>query len=140
MSGAIKAAPPAVPLYWLDPVMAYRTYRYLRILFRVFYPTRDRETPAREKALMDMLAGERFEDAYDADTGLVRFPTPRGYLKSPWVEVPAKDRLKPDARFFHEHNPGYVRGDFLVCLAELAPTNLRPLAERLFRKGMETGF
>ena len=120
--------------------MAYRTYRYMRILYRVFYPAHDRETPPRELALIDMLARERFEDAYDADKGLVRFPTPQGYLKSLWAKVPAKDRLKPDARFFHERNPGYVMGDLLICLAELTPANLRPLPERLFRQGMETGF
>ena len=140
MSGAIKAAAPAVPLYWFNPVMAYRTYRYMRILYRVFYPAHDRETPPRELALIDMLARERFEDAYDADKGLVRFPTPQGYLKSPWAKVPAKDRLKPDARFFHERNPGYVMGDLLICLAELAPANLRPLPERLFQQGMDDGF
>ena len=137
MSGAIKAVAPTVPLYWFLPFSGHRTYRVLPTLFNTFFPAHNRETPQREMALMDQLARERFGDAYDSVPGVVRFYTSLGRLKPSWADVPAKDRPRADVLFFLERNPGYVNGDELVCLAELAPQTLRPLAERLFRKGME---
>lgn len=137
LAGAIKAAALPVPLYWFLTVKGHRTYRYLPAIFRVFYPAHDRSTPRRERELMDMLARERFGDAYDADTGLVRYPTSRGHLKSTWAEVPEKDRQRPDVLFFLERNPAYAEGHELVCLCELTPENHRPLMRRLFCAGME---
>ncbi len=139
LTGHIKAAEPGTPLYWFLLVKGHRTYRYLRAFFRVFFPAHDRETPPQDKALMDMLARDRFGDAYDRDRSVVSFATSHGHLKSSWADIPDKDRKRPDVIFFLERNPGYVKGDELVCLTELAPTNLRPLAERLFRKGMDSG-
>lgn len=139
LTGHIKAAEPGTPLYWFLLVKGHRTYRYLRAFFREFFPAYDRETPLREKALMDLLAHERYDDAYDSARGVVSFPTSHGHLKSSWADIPDKDRNRPDVIFFLEHNPDYVKGDELVCLTELAPSNLRPLAERLFRKGMDNG-
>ncbi len=139
LSSSIKAEAPEVPLYWFFPPMSQRTYRYLRAFFRVFFPAYDRETPPRVKALMDLFAGERYGDAYDADRGVISFATPQGHMNPSLAEIPEKVRQKPDVKFFLERNPGYLRGDALVCLAELAPTNLHRPAERLFRKGMDDG-
>lgn len=139
LSGSVKAEAPEVPLYWFFPVMSQRTYRYLRAFFKVFFPAHDRGTPPRAKALMDLLAGERFGDAYDADRGVISFATSQGHMNPSLAEIPNKVRQKPDVRFFLERNPGYFKGDELVCLAELAPSNLRPLADRLFRKGIDDG-
>ena len=38
--------------------------------------------------------------------------------------------------FFLRSNPGYLRGEELVCLTELASDNLRPLARRVFEQGL----
>ncbi len=139
LTGHIKAAEPETPLYWFLLVKGHRTYRYLPAFFYVFDPAYDRDTAPRVKALMDMLARDRFGDAYDSGRSVVSFATSHGHLKSSWADIPDKDRKRPDVIFFLERNPGYVKGDELVCLTELAPTNLRPLAERLFRKGMDSG-
>lgn len=139
LTGHIKAAEPGTPLYWFLLVKGHRTYRYLRAFFKEFFPAHDRKTPPREKALMDQFAHERFGDVYDVDRGVVSFPTSHGHLKSSWADIPEKDRNRLDVIFFLEHNPDYVKGDELVCLTELVASNLRPLAERLFRKGMDNG-
>ncbi len=139
LTGHIKAAQPETPLYWFLLVKGHRTYRYLHAFFRQYFPTHDRETPPQHQALMDMLARERFADTYDSNRGVVSFATSHGHLKSSWADIPDKDRKRPEVLFFLKSNPGYARGDELVCLTELAPDNLRPLAARLFRKGMDNG-
>ena len=52
----------STPLYWLLIVSGYRTYRFLPVYWREFYPRHDRQTPAAVQALMDRLARERFGD------------------------------------------------------------------------------
>lgn len=138
-SGALKSQAPEIPLYWFLLVKGHRTYRYLKAFYRVFYPAYNRATPPEAKALVDYLAGEKFGAFYDALTGVVRFPESRGHLKAGWAEIPDKDKRRPDVRFFLERNPGYVRGDELVCLTELSRANQAPLAARLFDAGFEGG-
>ena len=43
---------------------------------------------------------------------------------------------RPETAFFLASNPGYVHGDELVCLTELSTENLRPIARRVFQKGL----
>lgn len=136
LAGRLKAQEPAVPLYWFLIVKGHRTYRYLPAFSTSYYPRWTCLTPPGTQALMDHLACTRFGRAYDARSGVVVFPSSRGQLRSEWAEVPAEDRRKPEVRFFLERNPGYARGDELVCLTELSSETLRPLPRRLFQQGL----
>jgi hypothetical protein len=66
----------------------------------------------------------------------VRFPESRGHLRAPYASVSAAHRRLPDVAFFLECNPGYERGEELVCVCELAPDALQPIARRAFLAGM----
>jgi len=136
LAGRIKAAEPAVPLYWFLIVKGFRTYRYLPAFARKFYPNWSEATPPAEKRLLDFLARRRFKDAYDPISGVIRFPVSRGHLRGTWALVPEEARQRPEVQFFLERNPGYVRGEELACLTELDADNLRPLARRVFTQGM----
>jgi len=138
-SGALKSEAPETPLYWLLLVKGHRTYRYLRAFYRVFYPAHNRPTPPEAKALIDHLAGEKFGEFYNRDSGVVHFPESRGHLKADWAAIPEKDLRRPDVSFFLERNPGYTVGDELVCLTELSHENQNPLAARLFDAGFDGG-
>ena len=127
-----KAQRPDDPLYWFLIVKGHRTYRYLPLFFRRFYPTWNSTPPRVIRGLMDRLASDRFGELYDRKTGVVRFPAPSARL-SDWVaEIPYKDIHRSDVRFFLERNPGYRRGDELACLVEIAESNLKPYARRCF--------
>jgi hypothetical protein len=136
LAGSIKSEAPAVPLYWFLIVKGVRTFRYLPVFARRFYPHWEIPTPVRENRLLDRLAGDRFGDAYDPKRGVISFPRSRGHLRSEFAEIPPQQRGRPEVRFFLERNPGYRRGDELACIAELHADNLRPMARRLFSKGM----
>ena len=69
-------------------------------------------------------------------TSGVRIPASRGHLRKEFAEVDATDRERPEVAFFLHANPGYVRGDELVCLTELSSANLKPLSRRIFEKGL----
>jgi len=131
--GRLREDEPDVPLYWLLLVKGHRTFRYLPVFGKSFYPhwSIDRRDL---KPLMDSLALEMFPADYNPATGIVEFNPSRGHLK-PDIAQPRDDELERDGvRFFLERNPGFVRGHELVCLCEVAEENMKPLTLRLFRK------
>lgn len=137
LAGTIKATALEQPLYWFLIVKGYRTYRYLPLFTKRFYPTWEYPTPAKEQALIHYLAQSRFGKYYDSQSGIVQFPTSRGHLRSPWAEIKDDFRLKPDISYFLERNPGYFQGNELVCLTELSEENMRSHARRGFLEGLK---
>ncbi len=135
LAGALKAEQPNVPLYWLLISKGHRTYRYLPIFSRAFHPSPDDAAQVDLSALKDFLARDRFGAAYDAAPGVVRFPESRGHLRAAYAEVSEAHRRLPEVAFFLERNPGYARGDELVCVCELAADRLQPIARRAFLAG-----
>jgi hypothetical protein len=116
--------------YWLLLTSGFRTYRFLPVFWREFFPTHARATPDEAHGLLRHLAQERFGAAFDATAGIVRFPRPQR-LRPGLAGVPAGRDADPHVRFFLERNPGYRDGDELVCLAELAATNLTAAGRRM---------
>lgn len=120
------------PLYWLLISKGHRTYRYLPLFVREYWPRHDRPTPTSMEDLLNAIALRRFGRHYDASIGLLRFPSSRGHLKEQWAEVHDAALDKPAVRFFLERNPRYAQGEELVCLAEFNADNLRGVVQRSF--------
>jgi hypothetical protein len=132
--GALKRENPDTQLYWFLLVKGHRTFRYLPVFGKSFYPhwSVDRSDL---KPLADALALEMFPDEYNPVTGVVEFSQSRGHLK-PDLALPSPEELgREGVRYFLERNPGYRRGHELVCLCEVEEHNMKPLTLRLFRKG-----
>ena len=123
---------PEGDLYWLLLTSGFRTYRFVSVFLRDFYPRFDAPTPPESQQLLDALSAERFGSAYDAPAGLVRFSTPQ-VLRERLSGVPDGRSADPHVRFFLERNPGHVAGDELVTLASLARGNLTPAGARMVR-------
>jgi hypothetical protein len=122
------------PLYWLLLTSGFRTYRLLPVFWREFHPRFDTEVPAGRAASLRRLASERFGQRYDPDLGIVRFAAPQ-VLRGDLATIPDAKRRDPHVAFFLERNPGWSRGDELVCLTEIAPGNLTAAGTRMWREG-----
>jgi hypothetical protein len=133
--GELAAQAPGMPFYWLLIVKGHRTYRYLSTFGVDFIPDWRKPADFRLASIRDALALDRFGDAYDQKAGVVRFAASRGHLAPEWTGVSDRERQRPDVRYFLEQNPGFVRGEELVCLCELKPGNMRPLTRRIFARG-----
>jgi len=121
-------------LHWLLLSAGFRTYRYLPLFWREFHPRFDAATPPARRALIDALARERFGDAYAAAEGVVRFPGAmalRGALRA----VSPERRADPHVAHFLRANPGWERGDELVCWTRVAPDNLTAAGRRMWAAG-----
>ena len=119
-----------LPTNWLLIVSGFRTYRFLPVCWRQFYPRHDQPTPPPVQALVDHLAAERFGQQYDPVSGIVRLGRPQ-VLREPLKEIPISRQNDPHIVFFDQCNPGHVRGDELVCITDLSPENLTPIGRRV---------
>ncbi|HEY7498557.1 MAG TPA: hypothetical protein VH740_08585 [Vicinamibacterales bacterium] len=117
-------------VYWLLLTSGFRTYRFLPVFWREFYPRFD--SSARPKTLVDALAAERFGERYDAARGIVRFAKPQ-VLVPELLDVPSGRLLDEHVAFFLDRNPGYSSGDELVCLTNIGDANLTAAGRRIAR-------
>lgn len=129
----VLAQRPALPAYWLLLSSGFRTYRFLPVFWREFWPRHGAVMPPDACALRDALARARFGSDYDSSTGIVRFARPQR-LRGRLAEVPAERRRDPHVAFFLTANPGHGAGDELVCLTELSDANLTAAGQRIVRE------
>jgi hypothetical protein len=133
--GAIKREHPNTPLFWFLLVKGHRTFRYLPVFGKSFYPhwSVDRSDL---RPLADILALDMFPNDYNAATGVVEFRLSRGHLK-PHLALPTPEEMdREGVSFFVARNPGFQRGHELVCICEMEEHNMKPLTLRLFRKSV----
>ena len=119
------------PLYWFLISKGYRTYLYLSLFCKRFYPHYDRK----ESSLADLagyIANQKFGEFYDADRGVLSFAKSQGHLKPEFAEIPKNRIGHRHVAYFLKRNPGYIDGEELVCLAELSDQNVRSIAARYF--------
>ncbi|UCH27358.1 MAG: hypothetical protein JSV66_06900 [Trueperaceae bacterium] len=126
----LRKKTPGVKVYWLLISSGYKTYRFLPVAYRNFFPSHLAQTPSFEQAVMHTLAGSKFDGEYDRGRGVVRFRE-AAPLRQGIADIEARRLKDPHVRFFLQMNPGHKRGDELVCLAELHPANLTPAGKRL---------
>ena len=129
---AIQSSRPEEPWYWLLLSSGFRTYRFLPVFWRSFWPRHDAEPDESTRELMSSLASAHFGERYDEQAGVVRFDSPQR-LKSHLAVIPDGKSNDPHVRFFLERNPGHTDGDELVCFADLADANLTAAGVRMVR-------
>jgi hypothetical protein len=121
---------PAATIYWFLICSGYKTWRFLPVFFRDFYPNADGPTPPHLRRVLDTLGARKFGDQYLPESGIVRLraATP---LRRGIATVTAERLRDPQVAFFARMNPGHVRGDELACLTELSRANLTRAGQRM---------
>jgi len=120
-----------VELYWFLISKGYRTYRFLPVFFREFYPRHDRPTPAWANTVIDTLARRKFPNGFDAHAGVIRAGADKDRLRAGVADLTAERLHDPHVRFFAARNPGYADGDELCCIAPLTRANFTAAAYRV---------
>lgn len=119
-----------VRAYWFLISSGYKTYRFLPVFFREFYPTYTRSTPPAIQSIIDALAGAKFPAEYEPERGIIRF-TQAAPLRPGVAEITDRRLKDPHVAFFAAANPGYANGDQLPCLVELTRSNLTAAGRRM---------
>jgi len=128
-----KSAQMPQPLYWLLISSGYKTYRFLTVFYKEFYPRYDRPTPPEMQAMMEYLATQRFGTDYHCGEGVVRFQDGATPLRRGIAEVSEERLHDPHIAFYISRNPGHVNGDELVCITQIHPDNLTAAGRRMTR-------
>jgi hypothetical protein len=130
---SLRVIMPRGRYYWLLLTSGFRTYRFLPVFWREFFPRFERPTPPESQRLLHHLAAERFGARYDPGSGLVRFAQPQR-LRAELNRIPeGRAAADPHVDFFARCNPGCAQGDELVCLTELSPENLTTAGRRMVK-------
>lgn len=119
------------PLYWLLISSGYRTYRFLPIFYKNYYPNYNNPTPPKIQKLINKLASERFGKEYHPKLGIVRFLYGSTPLVNGIGDVTNKRLKNPHIRFFVKVNPGHISGNELVCLTQIDESNLTKAGSRM---------
>jgi hypothetical protein len=120
---------PETELYWFLISQSFRTYRFLPVFFREFYPRFDVPTPPAMRHVIDALAEKKLGAQYDPVAGVVRLQSYK--LRAGMADPTPKRREDPHIRYFIDRNPGHVAGEELCCIARLSRKNFTPAALRV---------
>lgn len=122
------------PLFWFLISKGHRTYMYLPLFARRFFPHPD-VVEAGWETLAGKVAAEMFGDCWKPSEGVIRFSASQGRLRE---ELVAERVKSPWVQYFLERNPGHLHGEELVCLTEMDDSNLRRVALAAFREGLQS--
>jgi hypothetical protein len=111
--------------YWLLISKGYKTYRFLPVYFKKFYPCPETEVPLFEKKVMDTFCTMKFGSHYDPLAGILHMVGERDYLKPGVAEITSARLKNKYIRFFVSKNPQHAEGDELVCITSLAKDNFK---------------
>ena len=114
-----------IPWYWLLLVKGHRTYRYLNLFFKDYYPRAGANIPENLGMKRDSIAFKSFGECFNSNSALIKFPETRGHLKEEWNGINEKTKNHKEVNFFKSQNPNFNSGDELVCFSEISPENLR---------------
>jgi hypothetical protein len=128
----LSANLPEHPCYWLLLTSGFRTYRFMPVFWRNFFPRYNCKTPAHIETLLKHLALERFGRQFNEINGIVRFNHPQR-LNEELQCTEVNRSQNPHIAFFNHKNPGHMHGDELVCLTEISVTNLTRAGQRIVR-------
>jgi hypothetical protein len=120
----------ATQVFWFLICSGYKTFRFLPVFFRHFYPNPEFSTHDDVQRILDTLGRAKFGDRYDPASGVVRLEqaTP---LRSGIADVTEKRLRDSIVAFFTSRNPGHTRGDELACITEISRSNLTRAGERM---------
>ncbi|MCA9214278.1 MAG: hypothetical protein KDB27_14500 [Planctomycetales bacterium] len=118
-------------LYWFLISKGYKTYRFLPLFFREFFPRFDAKTPARHAAIIHCLASARFGERFDSKRSIVRSSENGCHLRPQVADVDDARLRDPHVAHFQLCNPGHELGEELCCIAPLTRDNFTPAARRV---------
>jgi hypothetical protein len=127
---SLRLSLPSARCFWLLLTSGFRTYRFLPVFWREFFPRYDSSTPPEMQRMLNHLARERFGSQFE--NGIVRFSKPQ-QLRRALQKIPQGREQDPHVSFFLARNPGHARGDELVALTEISAENLTPAGRRMMR-------
>ena len=125
------------PLYWFLTSKGFRTYRYLPLFFRTYYPKPDSHLPDCVRLIIDAIGHQISPQHYNTETQIIRATQSKDFVRPGVSDLTNQLQSNPSVQFFVERNPNYLYGDELCCLAALTKENFTKAAYRVINSRPE---
>lgn len=123
---------PSNPIFWFLISKGYRTYRFLPMYFKEYFPVHDKSIPEYYQQALDTVALFKYGQQYHPKEHLIRYNEPRDYLNPLHAQIP-NGRLKdPDIEYFSRINPMFYKGEELTCIASIHASNFKPIISKIY--------
>jgi hypothetical protein len=136
--GRFIAGDPDKLWYWYLLSKGHRTYMYLPLFFQHYFPAIN---PGEEYSQLTKVANEvsikLFDKYWIPEDGVIRFDQSLGELKPELTEATYQKKGSDFVKFFIEKNPGFFKGEELVCIGLIDPEYLLRSAKTLVLEGMK---
>ena len=126
----VRQSRPQARIYWFLIASGYKTYRFLPVFFRCFWPRFDAETPPFEARVLQVLGAQKFGEQWDRERQIVRLEN-ASPLRPGVAEISGERLHDPHIAHFARLNPGHARGDELACLCPIEESNLSRAGRRM---------
>lgn len=111
--------------YWFLICKGYKTYRIMPLFWTEFFPNFRAETPEYERKIINAYASRLYPNEYDPENGVIEYKSTKDKLKTGVADIGEHELKNKDIAFFCEHNPGYIIGNDLACLAKIDKSVLK---------------
>lgn len=130
---AMKEWFPHKKIYWLLTAKGYKTYRFLSVFFREYYPHYQLKSETL-KVMLDRYADFQVGTRYDANTHLIDCGKIKDRLKPGIADVNHARDYDDHVKYFLKMNPNWHWGTELASILEVTEANLTVLGKRMFRQ------
>lgn len=124
-------------LYWYLLSKGHRTYMYLPLFFKNYYPRINMADPVMRRVVNEC-SSYLFADSWQPSLGTIVFSDKRGQLKPKIAQATFEKKNKPLVNFFLQKNPDFSQGTELACLTRISMNNIGHRIKGYFRAGYET--
>ncbi len=124
---------PKIPIHWFLISKGYRTYRFLPVYFKEYYPVRNKVVPGYYQEILNAVAFYKFGDQYNPQAHLICYKQKKDRLKPEHAQINDGRLRNPDIQFFLDKNPFFYNGDELTCITDICKSNFNPLLERVWK-------
>lgn len=125
---------PLRPVYFAMTSSTYKSYLLMTRNFAQCWPHREREMPARERAILDAAVRATSASGWDAEAGVVRRHGALRYTEGVVADEGVQTDL--DIAYYGSKNPLQHEGDSLACIAPLSTRNWLFMGLKAARAGL----
>jgi hypothetical protein len=135
--GEVIASDRTKSWYWYLMSKGHRTYMYLPLFFHNYYPSAiSEDNDVALKQVIDRVSTILYPENWKPELGVIEFDSAEGALTPDLVQGTYTRKNNAHVAFFLECNPGFYKGDELVCMANLHPDNFKRSAKDYVIQGM----
>jgi len=136
--GKLLASDKEKEWYWFLISKGHRTYMYLALFFKAYYP-HVKKTDPKLKHILNEVASKMFPESWLPEKDLIVFPEKMGELTPELAKGSFNKTHNKHVAFFLEKNPHFYRGEELACITSLSFENIHPRQHNNLEKGYTEG-